>query len=173
MTYLPLDDWYEDAEPPNFLVPLDLPFVDAKEIFEKTSFKSGALPTSQEVPLSQADRSWIVQKGLNPETRVQPPSYAAQRALDRHLQQFDFVVPGSQDQWQSYIMYKYFELSLDPDPKISKPALDALAKTSIVGLTVERQEISISNVTNEELDKRLKDALGKYSNLIEGSAVRV
>ena len=41
-------------------------------------------------------------------------------------------------------------------------------------LAVERQEIAISNVTNEELDKRLKEALNKYAgNLIEGSAVRV
>jgi len=174
MTYTLLDDWYEDADPPQFAVPFDLPFADAKETFEKASFKLGGPPSPQDVPLSQADKAWIVQKGLNPHTPTPPPSYAAQRALDRHLQQFDFVVPGSQDQWQSYIMYKYFELSLDPDPKISKPALDALAKTSIVGLAVERQEISISNVTNEELDKRLKDALGKYAgNLIEGSAVRV
>ena len=175
MTYLPLDDWYEDAEPPNFLVPLDLPFVDAKEIFEKTSFKSGALPTSQEVPLSQADRSWIVQKGLNPETPVQPPSYAAQRALDRHLQQFDFVVPGSQDQWQSYIMYKYFELSLDPDPKISKPALDSLAKSSIVGLSAEKTEININALPTAELEKELLTALKKYSGekVIEGRVERV
>ena len=71
-------------------------------------------------------------------------------------------------------MFKYFELSLDPDPKISKPALDALAKTSIVGLSVERQEISISNTSNEELDKRLKEALGRYAgSFIEGNAVRV
>lgn len=174
MTYIPLDDWYEDADPPQFAVPLDLPFAPAKETFEKPNFKVGALPSAQDVPLTQADKAWIVQKGMNPSTPTPPPSYAAQNALNRHLKQFDFVVPGSQDQWQSYIMYKYFELSLDPDPKISKPALDALAKTSIVGLAVERQEISISNVTNEELDKRLKEALGKYAgNLIEGNAVRV
>ena len=174
MTDMLSDVWYEDTDPPQFVVPLDLPFADAKEIFEKATFKAGAAPSPQDVPLTQADKAWIVQKGLNPDTPTPPPSYAAQRALDRHLKQFDFVVPGSQDQWQSYVMYKYFELSLDPDPKISKPALDALAKTSIVGLAVERQEISISNVTTEELDKRLKEALNKYAgNLIEGSAVRV
>ena len=174
MTDTPLDVWYEDADPPQFAVPLDLPFADAKEIFTKPSFKAGTPATLVEEPLTPADRSWIVHKGMNPDSAMAPPSYAAQKALDRHLKQYDFVVPGSQDQWQSYIMYKYFELSLDPDPKISKPALDALAKTSIVGLAVERQEISISNVTNEELDKRLKEALGKYAgNFIEGKATRV
>lgn len=71
-------------------------------------------------------------------------------------------------------MYKYFELSLDPDPKISKPALDALAKTSVVGLSVDKQEISISNVTTEEVDKRLKEALQRYAGgAIESTAVRV
>ena len=174
MTYIPLDDWYDEADPPQFAVPLDIPFAPAKEIFEKPAFLAGNPPSAQDVPLTPADKAWIVQKGMNPDTPTPPPSYAAQRALDSHLRKFDFVVPGSQDQWQSYVMYKYFELSLDPDPKISKPALDALAKTSIVGLAVERQEIAISNVTNEELDKRLKEALNKYAgNLIEGSAVRV
>jgi hypothetical protein len=48
-------------------------------------------------------------------------------------------------------MYKYFELANDADPKISKPALDSLAKTSIVGLHEERQEININTKSTIEL----------------------
>ena len=127
-----------------------------------------------DTPLTLEDKAWMIEKGKNPDTPTPPPSLAAERALQRHLDAFNFVVPGSQDQWQSYVMYKYFELSLDPDPKISKPALDALAKTSVVGLMVERQEISITNKTTEELEKALKDAVDRYAGkTINGTAVRV
>jgi len=167
--------WEGENPPPDFLVPLDLPYPDnLATVFENKNFLAGNLPTAKDNPLDATDRAWIVEKGKNPNTPTPPPSFAAQRALDAHLAKFDFIVPGSQDQWQSYIMYKYFELSLDPDPKISKPALDALAKTSVVGLSVDKQEISISNVTTEEVDKRLKEALQRYAGgAIESTAVRI
>ena len=62
------------------------------------------------------------------------------------------------------------------DPKIAKPALDTLAKTSVVGLMVERQEISITHKTSEELEATLRNAmrryLGKNEKVIEGEAIR-
>lgn len=172
--YIYLDDWFGPVDTAPFAAPLAGAWKDQKELFNNPVFVSGRQPTQKEVPLTAVDRAWIAEKGINPNLKTPPPSYAAQKALDDHLSKFNFIVPGTQDQWQSYIMFKYFELSLDPDPKISKPALDALAKTSIVGLSVERQEISISNTSNEELDKRLKEALGRYAgSYIEGNAVRV
>jgi len=146
----------------------------AEEVFARQSFKDGYPPTTAETPLSTYDRAWIVEKGQNPTCSTPPPSLAAERALQRHLAAYDFVVPGTQDQWQSYIMSKYFELTLDPDPKIAKPALDALAKTSIVGLMVDKQEISIVHKSTEELEKALRDAIARYAGkTIEGTATRV
>ena len=52
-------------------------------------------------------------------------------------------MPVSKEQWQNYVMQQYYLQSLDPDPKISKAALDSLAKTSIVGLHEERKEITL------------------------------
>lgn len=158
----------------HFPITMGPPPADAASIFSRTSFKTFQFPTAQEVPLTAEDRAWVVAKAKNPTADIPAPSFAAQRALQRQLDQFDFVVPGSQDQWQSYVMYKYFELSLDPDPKISKPALDALAKTSIVGLSVEKQEINIIHKSTEELEMSLKKAMEKYiGRSIEGTAVRV
>lgn len=169
-----LDEWTESSDPPQFGADLDRPYKNASSVFSDSLFLSGQCPPVQEQPLTAADRAWVIAQNADPKNPTPPPSPAAQRFLDSHLSKFNFVVPGSQDQWQSYVMYKYFELSLDPDPKISKPALDALAKTSIVGLSVDRQEIAISNVTDEELNKRLNEALGKYaSKAIEGEASRV
>lgn len=146
-------------------------FANAEDTFARQSFKAGQLPTAVEAPLSAHDKAWIVEKGQNPNSPAPPPSLAAERALQRHLAAYNFVVPGTQDQWQSYIMSKYFELTLDPDPKIAKPALDALAKTSIVGLMVEKQEISIVHKSTEELEKALRDAITRYAGkTIEGTA---
>lgn len=158
----------------HFPIPF-LPYsADAEGIFARTTFKEGLPPAIADVPLTPEDRAWMIEKGKNPSTPTPPPSLAAERALQRHLAAFDFVVPGSQEQWQSYVMYKYFELSLDPDPKISKPALDALAKSSIVGLMVERQEINITHKSTEELEKALRDAVSRYAGkTLEGTAVRV
>ena len=168
-----LDDWTPD------LPEEDVPVLLASrcpiaEIFARESFKSGRPPVDSEVPLSAQDKVWLAEQAINPNP-TPPPSYAAERFFKSQLDRFNFVMPASQEQWQNYVMYKYFELSLDPDPKISKPALDALAKTSTVGLTTEKTEININTRPTAELEKELLNALQKYSGgkVIEGAAVRV
>ena len=52
-------------------------------------------------------------------------------------------MPVTKEAWQNYVMQQYYMQSLDPDPKVSKAALDSLAKTSIVGLHEERKEITL------------------------------
>ena len=61
------------------------------------------------------------------------------------------------------------------DPKISKPALDSLAKSSIVGLSAEKTEININALPTAELEKELLSALKRYTGekVIEGTAERV
>ena len=63
---------------------------------------------------------------------------------------------------------------MEEDPKIVKSALDSLAKTSIVGLAMEKTEININTLPTSELEKELLDALNKYNNtkVITGEAVR-
>lgn len=137
-------DFYEGDDPPEFTVPLHgLDTVATAEVLRSKEFQNGTLP-----PLTPEERDWLIQQPTNPSP---PPTPAAQAALERQLARFNFVVPGSKEQWQSYVMYKYFELTLDPDPKISKPALDALAKTNIVGLHEDKQEINITTKSTIEL----------------------
>lgn len=157
-----MNDAPETLEELHFSIPLGPPPVDAIDILARASFKNGLPPTEKDEPLTASDKAWMLEKAKNPNTPIPAPSFAAQRALQKHLSLYDFIVPGTQDQWQSYVMYKYFELTLDPDPKISKPALDALAKTSVVGLMVEKQEISIVHKSTEELEGALKDAIDRY-----------
>ncbi len=123
-----------------FPVIVDFPLGDMAAIFARPSFQKGE-PLPPVLP---------------------PPSLPAERALKKQLEQFNFTLPGSKETWQNYVMAKYFELTLDPDPKVSKPALDSLAKTSIVGLMVERQEISIVHKSTEELENALREAVERY-----------
>ena len=64
-------------------------------------------------------------------------------------------MPATKEQWQNFVMQKYFEQANDIDPKISKPALDALAKTNIVALNQEVQEVNISVRSTVEIESEL------------------
>ena len=85
------------------------------------------------------------------QTCALPISAPALRALGKQLDRYAGPMPTSKEQWQNYVMHQYWLQSQDPDPKISKPALDALARSSIVGLHEERKEISLEIKTNVEL----------------------
>lgn len=160
---------YEGADPLDFTMPLHgLDTAATADTFKSKTFQDGALP-----PLNSTEREWLLQQPTNPSP---PPTPAAQAALERQLARFNFVVPGSKEQWQSYVMYKYFELTLDPDPKISKPALDALAKTNIVGLHEDKQEISITTKSTIELQSEALSLLRSIAHrgeerVIDGSVV--
>lgn len=118
-------------------------------VFARPSFQNYNPPTKEE--LSPAEKSWVTLKTIDPENTTPPPTKFAERLLNSQLEQFAFPMPGSKEAWQNFCMYKYFELANDPDPKISKPALDSLAKTSVVGLHEERQEININTKSTIEL----------------------
>lgn len=172
--YFELDDWIGEDPEIDIPVPLEARCPMAN-VFSRDTFKAGLPPTDQELPLSAEDKQWLAQKAIVPENTAPPPSYAAERFFKSQLDRFNFVMPATQEQWQNYVMYKYFELSLDPDPKISKPALDSLAKSSVVGLASEKTEININSMPTAELEKELLAALRKYSGekVIEGRAERV
>jgi len=163
-------DFWEGDTPVDFTIPfMECNPSAVAEIFKRPSFKAlempPAPPPEEPTPFTAEEKNWVIEaaeaKTNNAPIPTPPPTPAAQAALERHLARFNFAVPGSQDQWQSYIMYKYFELTLDPDPKISKPALDALAKTNIVGLSNEKLEVNISAVSSEELEQTLHKKLSQ------------
>jgi hypothetical protein len=68
-------------------------------------------------------------------------------------------MPVTKEQWQNYVMKQYFLQSRDPDPKVSKPALDAIAKTNLVGLHNDVQEININTKSTIELEATLAQKL--------------
>jgi hypothetical protein len=168
-----LDDWLGDEDPDEFEISFGPAECDAVEVFQRASFKAGEPPNYAD--LNKAEKAWIAAATALPENAPPAPTKLAERLLKNQLEGYAFTMPATQEQWQNYVMYKYFELSLDPDPKISKPALDSLAKSSIVGLTSEKTEININTLPTADLEKELLSALRAYTGgvLIEGGAERV
>lgn len=112
--------------------------------------------------LTRNEKEWVkaaAQIAKNPEEIQKAistaPTLPALRALESALKKYDAPLPASKEAWQAFVMAKYFEQANDIDPKISKPALDALAKTNIVGLHQEVQEININTKTTIELEGEL------------------
>ena len=92
------------------------------------------------------------------------PSAPALRSLQRSMEKYDGPMPVNKEQWQNFVLQKYFEQANDIDPKISKPALDALARTNVVGLNQEVQEVSISVRSTVEIESELLQVVSTLLN---------
>lgn len=117
------------------------------------------LPHEPDRPLTKNEKEWVQEAQRNPDIAVAPPSAPALRSLQKHLEKYSGPMPATKEQWQNFVMKKYYELTLDPDPKVSKPALDALAKTNVVGLHTDVQEININAHSTIELEATLAQKL--------------
>lgn len=160
---------------PQFDVPLGVPTADAVAVFANLEFQKVNTREEDAIVLTEHDKDWIEQTKSEGKKVTPPPSYAAQRYLEKHLGQYNFDLPVTQTQWQNFVLTKLFEQANDLDPKISKPALDTLAKTSAVGLMDQKVDVSITHKSSEELESALKKALERYTGMktIEGVAERV
>ena len=163
----------EEAVP----LPFGMPTPGAEAIFASIDFQKLNTPDDAVAPLTPEDRKWV-EDTTQAGRKVSPaPSLAAERYLAANFKQYNFDLPATQAQWQNFVLTKLVEQANDPDPKISKGALDTLVKTSVVGLMVEKQEISITHKTTEELETTLRNAMRKYlqkpeEKVINGVATR-
>lgn len=92
------------------------------------------------------------------------PSAPALRSLQRSMEKYDGPMPVNKEQWQNFVLQKYYEQANDIDPKISKPALDALARTNVVGLNQEVQEVSINVRSTVEIESELLQVVNSLLN---------
>jgi hypothetical protein len=147
-----LDDFAEaDADLLSFPIVL--------EFFDSVPNAALFLKSEPDRPLTKNEKEWVQEAQKNPDLVTSPPSAPALRQLQKHLEKYAGPMPATKEQWQNYLMKQYFVMSQDPDPKVSKPALDALAKTNIVGLHTEVQEININTRSTIELEATLAQKL--------------
>lgn len=165
------------ADDEDFLIPTGEPAADPTRVFASVEFLKVNTPAEDVPPLTAEDVAWVEQTRAAGHRPSKPPSLAAQKYLEDHLGHYNFDLPVTQTQWQNFVLTKLFQQANDPDTKVSKAALDSLAKTSVVGLMVEKTEVNITHRTSEELNHLLKSAMDKYvkhtnEKVIEGAATR-
>lgn len=122
------------------------------------------LPEEPDRVLTRQEKEWVQEAQKNTEIAANPPSAPALRSLQKSLNKYSGPMPVTKEQWQNYVMKQYFVLSQDPDPKVSKPALDAIAKTNLVGLHTDVQEININTKSTIELEATLAQKLQQIIN---------
>lgn len=165
------------ADDEDFLIPTGEPAADPARVFASVEFLKVNTPAEDVPPLTAEDVAWVEQTRAMGHRPSKPPSLAAQRYLEDNLSHYNFDLPVTQTQWQNFVLTKLFQQANDPDTKVAKAALDSLAKTSVVGLMVERTEVNITHRTSEELNHLLKSAMDKYvrhnsEKVIEGTVSR-
>ena len=133
------------------------PIAHLHAVFSSDAFKNGDTPDEPLQALTSEDMDWV-QETVAQGQKVSPaPSEAAARYLRSAFKHYDFDMPVTESQWRNFVLTKWYQQANDPDPKISKAALDSIAKSSAANLMVEKKEISITNRSDEDLNKELKE----------------
>lgn len=141
-----------DFEPDNISIPLEIEGAPNPALF---------LPREPDRPLNKEEKKWVQEAKANPGIIQEAPSAPALRTLQKQLASYEGPMPATKEQWQNFVLQKYFEQANDFDPKISKPALDALAKTSTVGLHNDVQEININSRATIDIEAELLQTIQK------------
>lgn len=91
----------------------------------------------------------------SPTAPIKPTTPGAALMLNKLLSKHDYTLTDPVAKMRNYVMYKFFELAEDADPKVSMRALENLAKTADIGLFAERVEINIHQKTTVDLESEL------------------
>jgi hypothetical protein len=107
----------------------------------------------------------------SPTAPIKPTTPGAALMLNKMLAKHDYTLTDPVAKMRNYVMYKFFELAEDQDPKVSMRALENLAKTADIGLFAERVEINIHQKTTVDLESELSTLLKNIASrtIIDGT----
>jgi hypothetical protein len=94
----------------------------------------------------------------------------AVRHLVGMLTAYDWAFVEQARQMRGYAVAKILEDTEHPDPRYRLKALEMLGKVTEVALFTERVEIKKTEMSDEELESKIKAKLGKYMGAIEVEA---
>ena len=162
----------------DFSIPLGKPSINPAAVFASLEFQKVNVPDDEPIVVTEADKAWAEKTAHEGKKTTPAPSLAAERYLRTHFAQYNFDMPATQGPWRNFVLSKLLQQANDPDYKVSKPALDTLAKTSVVGLMDQKVDVSITHQSSEELTHALQAAIKNFRQLkeekvITGEAKRV
>jgi hypothetical protein len=94
----------------------------------------------------------------------------AVRRLVGMLTAYDWAFVEQARQMRGYAVAKILEDTEHPDPRYRLKALEMLGKVTEVALFTERVEVKKTELTDEEIEAKIKAKLGKYMGAIEVEA---
>jgi len=158
----PLPDDFDSQEPTTFAERVKVAAATAKRLLE-----AGA-----EIPVSTQEKKEaeeVFKAYTNPETKNPEPKavnkYLNTPATVQHLYMmlsaYDHQVVQDAVQLRRYITNKLIEDSDLADPRHRLRALELLGKISDVGLFSDKTEITVKNVTKEDLEAQIRSKLFK------------
>lgn len=165
-------------------IPPDLPYIDlreradaacrAMELLEEHGFEvPEATLEDREVAAKvttayAADPIGTSQKANNANASSLTP--ASLQNIRSYLDEFGHAVVTHAVEVRHLVTNRLLEESVNPDPRIRIRALELLGKVSDVGLFTDKQEITITHQTTDELKERLR---GKLQKLIRRQSTTV
>ena len=94
----------------------------------------------------------------------------AVRRLVGMLTAYDWAFVEQARQMRGYAVAKILEDTEHPDPRYRLKALEMLGKVTEVALFTERVEVKKTELSDEEIEAKIKAKLGKYMGAIEVTA---
>lgn len=161
-TAKPLPDDFDPEEPRSFAQQVKVAAATAKLLLE-----AGAEIEPNKDAEKKAEQ--VFQAYTDPNKKTPPPTGA--RAVLNHpasvqhlfhmLQDYDHDVVAEAKQLRRYVTNKLLEESGAADNRQRIKALELLGKISDVGLFADKTEVTIKNVTTEDLEDQIKNKLLK------------
>ncbi len=92
---------------------------------------------------------------------------AAVRHITGMLAAYDWEFIQQAQEIRGYTVAKLFEETQNPNASIRLKALVALGKVTEIGLFTDKIEVKKENLTDTELDQRIKDKLSKFMGVVD------
>ena len=96
---------------------------------------------------------------------------AAVRHITGMLTAYDWEFVQMAKELRGYTVAKLFEETQSPNANIRLKALGLLGKVTEVGLFTDKVEIKKTDLTDEEIDKKLKDKLAKFMGVTDAEPI--
>jgi hypothetical protein len=102
-------------------------------------------------------------------TQIKTP--AAVQHLVGMLTAYDWEFVQQAKELRGYTVAKLLEECENPNANIRLKALGLLGKVTEVGLFTDKIEVKKTDLTDEEIDKKLKDKLAKFMNVTDAEPI--
>ena len=103
-------------------------------------------------------------------TQIKTP--AAVQHLVGMLTAYDWEFVQQAKELRGYTVAKLLEECENPNANIRLKALGLLGKVTEVGLFTDKIEVKKTDLTDEEIDKKLKDKLAKFMNVTDAEPIQ-